>query len=55
MEKLSELENGLAKEVEIEKGTESQAYEFLMCGTKLVKAKSRFIETHTTVTYEPGT
>ena len=48
--KLSELADGLTKGMGIENDVEKQASEFHMHGPQLVKAKSRFTATQTTVT-----
>ena len=50
--KLSELADGLTKDMGIDSGIENQAHEFLKHGPKLVAAKSRFTATERTVTFE---
>jgi hypothetical protein len=53
--KLSELADDLTKGLGIDSDIENQAHEFLKHGPQLVKAKSRFIATQTTVTIEGDT
>ena len=50
--KLNELVNSLTQSMKIEDENEKRAHEFLMRGPTLVKAKSRFTATETTVTIE---
>jgi hypothetical protein len=53
--KLSELADDLTKGMGIDSNIESQAHEFLKHGPQLVKAKSRFSASQTTVTIESET
>lgn len=50
--KLNELENELARNLQVEDDTAKQAREFLRQGPKLVHGKSRFSAIQTTVTIE---
>jgi hypothetical protein len=53
--KLSEMINDLTQGMQIESEAAKEAYEFLKQGPMLVKAKSRFTATQTTVTIEADT
>ena len=53
--KLNELVDSLTKVMGMESDIENQVHEFLKDGPQLVKAKSRFTATQTTVTIEGET